>query len=340
MRDARSPRSDVLALAEVLSATVIAPEPAPSTSGKALRMGRSLATAWRAFVQRDSYDVILTEDEIIGVTLAFLLKASRSKQRHFTVGHGVATHRGWNQLVRLLNIQTHIERVICYGPAAAEVYTRVLRLPPGKTAIVHHAADHHYWRPEPVEPEPFILSSLGMKYHDTATLLQGARAAGVRVVLAGISSRQGTRVSADLTGGGAAVTKVWCTPSDMRDLYARALFVAVPVQGVRNGQVGTMLVYQAMAMGKAIVATRTPGLEAIGAIRDGETGIYVPEGDVAAWEKAIQFLLANPQEAMRMGANARQEVEAGLNLDTYIDGMTAILIGSPSRIERKAQAAA
>ena len=60
-------------------------------------------------------------------------------------------------------------------------------------------------------------------------------------------------------------------------------------------------------------------------IIDGETGILVEPDDVKAMRNAIEYLLANPREAKRMGNNAMQRIIEKLNLDTYVNNIAALL---------------
>ncbi len=63
---------------------------------------------------------------------------------------------------------------------------------------------------------------------------------------------------------------------------------------------------EAMATGTPVVATRVGGLP--DAIQDGVTGRLVPERDARALADAIGSLLANPEQARRMGDAARAAV--------------------------------
>ena len=44
-------------------------------------------------------------------------------------------------------------------------------------------------------------------------------------------------------------------------------------------------------------------------------GIVVPYYDSVAWEKAIRYIVSNPDEAEKMGQKARQLAESSFNLD-------------------------
>jgi glycosyltransferase involved in cell wall biosynthesis len=71
-----------------------------------------------------------------------------------------------------------------------------------------------------------------------------------------------------------------------------------------------------MSMGKCVIATRTFGQT--DTIIDGVNGVYVPPSDPAALRAAIQRMLANPEEAARLGQAARKFVEEQAGLDLFV----------------------
>src|SRR5439155_1150132 len=82
----------------------------------------------------------------------------------------------------------------------------------------------------------------------------------------------------------------------LRDLYDRSEFVVVPLQDV-DFQAGSLVMYEAMAMGKAVIATRTRAHRDGDIVRDGETGLLVPPGDPGALREAIVRLHTDPAAA-------------------------------------------
>jgi glycosyltransferase involved in cell wall biosynthesis len=84
--------------------------------------------------------------------------------------------------------------------------------------------------------------------------------------------------------------------------FASAGAVVVPSLHESYGRV----IVEAMAFGRAVVATDTDGARDL--IRDGETGLIVPIQDAAALADKIGYLLSNPQVAHRMGEAAREFV--------------------------------
>jgi len=90
-----------------------------------------------------------------------------------------------------------------------------------------------------------------------------------------------------------------------------------------NFQAGVTAILEAMAMGKAVLCTRTPGQTDV--VIEGETGLYIPPGDPAALRQAIEHLLAHPEEAARMGANGRNIIETRMSLDRYVQNFSRLL---------------
>lgn len=89
---------------------------------------------------------------------------------------------------------------------------------------------------------------------------------------------------------------------------------------------------EAMAAGKAVVASRIGGLPDI--IADGQTGTLVPPGDVAAWRAALADLIADPARAARFGAAGRERSRERFVASAVIpriEGVYRQLVASPAR---------
>jgi glycosyltransferase involved in cell wall biosynthesis len=100
----------------------------------------------------------------------------------------------------------------------------------------------------------------------------------------------------------------------LRDLYARASVVVVPVVQT-DFQAGVTSVLEAMSAGKAVITTATRGQA--GVIHDGVTGICVPPGSVSELRDAVAYLLANPEERRRLGQAAREAAVAEFSVEVY-----------------------
>jgi mannosyltransferase len=96
----------------------------------------------------------------------------------------------------------------------------------------------------------------------------------------------------------------------------------------RNEGFGLTLL-EAMASGNALVAARAGAAEKV--VRDGETGILVPPGDVDALVAALAPLMREPATAAEMGRRARAHVLA----DFSVDAEVAKIVGVYRRVLAK-----
>jgi len=90
---------------------------------------------------------------------------------------------------------------------------------------------------------------------------------------------------------------------DMARIWREYSECAVLVHPSRQ-EVAPMVVMEAMAVGKPVVATRVGGVP--GLVRDGETGFLVQVGDSQAMARGILTLLRDARLRREMGARARE----------------------------------
>jgi glycosyltransferase involved in cell wall biosynthesis len=76
-------------------------------------------------------------------------------------------------------------------------------------------------------------------------------------------------------------------------------------------------VVEAMAMGKAVVATTTGGLPEV--VAQGETGLLVPPGDVESLATTVVSLLQDQVRREQLGRNGSARAHEHFSLDTYVE---------------------
>ena len=75
--------------------------------------------------------------------------------------------------------------------------------------------------------------------------------------------------------------------------------------GNRDGLPTTLL--EAMALGTPCVSTDVTGIPEV--VRDGETGLLVPQNDAAALAAGLERLLEDPSLRVSLAARARRRIE-------------------------------
>jgi len=214
----------------------------------------------------------------------------------------------------IVHCQTMKSHFIKLGASAEQVH------------VIHYGVDKQFFTPvEDVPQKPGFIFSLGeVSTRDYQTLINAVDGLPVDLLIAASGHWYARENSAILTGtvpenvtisGGIPV-------KNLKNIYAQAQFVALPVYDSVHSA-GSTAILESMCMGRAVIVNRSPGICEY--IIDGVTGILVEPGDEYEWRKAIQYLLAHPEEANRMGRNARQRVEEELNLDIYIENIAQLL---------------
>jgi len=167
--------------------------------------------------------------------------------------------------------------------------------------------------PEPAGPEATValvarmLRSKGVL--DAVEAVRRLRAEGsqIRLLLVGPidpDNRQSLD-DRDLAGLTAAPGVKWLgRVADVREIWRRA---AIGVLPSTYGEGVPKALLEAAACGRPIVATDMPGCRAV--VRNGETGLLVPPGDIAALAAALARLAGDPALRRAMGAAGRALVE-------------------------------
>ncbi len=105
-------------------------------------------------------------------------------------------------------------------------------------------------------------------------------------------------------------------------LLQQAAFVVVPLQP-RVSSTGQVVVLEAYACGKPVVATRTLGVADY--VREGETGLFCAAGDAQDMRKAILAMIESPQGRAAWGRAALEWVQQEFTFEAYTQRLLALL---------------
>ena len=145
-------------------------------------------------------------------------------------------------------------------------------------------------------------------------------AAGATLVVVGDGPLRGM-----LEGVGGARVLGPLPRSELPVAYAASAIVVVPsIPTPRFKEPWGLVVNEAMAQGRPVIATTAVGAVAGGLLHDGQTGLVVAPGDPAALAAAIDRLLADPALRRRLGEAGRREV-AGYTYDAMAAGVARAL---------------
>lgn len=173
--------------------------------------------------------------------------------------------------------------------------------------------------PVAVQEEGFILAP-GRSYRDYATLAAAMDGIESKVV---IVARRFNIKGVDFPSQ--SVVKDFLPMTQFLELQANADFVVIPLMDVSHAA-GDIHIIQAMAAGKAVVATDGPSARTY--IDHGITGLLVPPRDPGRLREAMKYLLEHPKVAMTMGRSARKIYEAKYTFRAFSKRTYATLEGA------------
>ena len=324
VRSDAHPEMDYYALRRALGADIIdygslESGPQPALVRMVRRFGKDAALAALGYQKRSEYDVIFSNGENVGIPLSFLLRGRR-RPGHVLIGHRVSPQKK-RPFFRMLHSQ--MDGIFVYSSVQREFAMKELGIPGSKLHLIPFHADHRFYRPMPTrDVSAKMICSAGLEWRDYPTLIEAVRGLDVEVRLAAASPWSKHRNETQDRPLPPNVSARRYEYSELRQLYADSRFVVVPLYE-NDFQAGITTILEAMAMGRAVITTKTTGQ--IDAIRDGVNGLYVAPGDIDGWRRAIERLLASPEEAGRLAARARCDVEDAMSLDNWVDRLTRVI---------------
>ena len=133
-----------------------------------------------------------------------------------------------------------------------------------------------------------------------------------------------SQVPPDATPPNVQVMRARLNAHAYRALFQAASLVVVPLRPmVTASGIGTVL--EAMAMGKALVVSDSPGIRDY--VAHEQTALVVPCGDASAMRAAVLRLLHEPETRQRLGAAARAFVECNCTYAAHVARLAAALRG-------------
>jgi glycosyltransferase involved in cell wall biosynthesis len=277
-------------------------------------------------------DAVLSDGEHVGIPLAGVLRAMGSHApRHVMIGHSLFGRKKMWALHALARGRW-LDQIVVHSPNQVDLFGSALGVDKDWMTVAPYGIDTEFWRQDLASPEdgpPFVMSA-GREHRDYGCLTEACPDQPLFITDHSAHSPHATRTQPPVWP--ANVTRRSLTPSELRDTYAAAAVVVVPVLQ-SEVPFGITAVLEAMSMGKAVVVSGTRGLA--GVVDHGRTGLVVPPGDVPALREAVTGLLASPAERRRLGEAARESVVRRNSLDLFVDSLAASLgIGERPATER------
>lgn len=263
------------------------------------------------------YDAVVSYYEKIGLPFAYFQKLTDSQTPHILLTTWFSSKKkAW------FMEKTHhsLAKIITWSSNQYRFALNELNIPPENIKLVKRGVDTRFWRP--MESPTNTICSAGMEMRDYPTLVRALENLEIPCHIATGEARGHLFRTVEnlykLSEIPPHITIGQLKPAEMRALYKRSRFVVVPLLETDTDN-GLTVILEAMAMGKAVICSKVEGQ--IDIIKDGVTGVYVPQGDHIALRKTIKALWDNPEKAAEMGRAARQYVEQHHGLEEFVEAI-------------------
>jgi glycosyltransferase involved in cell wall biosynthesis len=291
------------------------------------RLDVRLAIRVAGLVRANHCDLVISMSERVGIPLGYMLDR---RVKHIVIAfHPLSPLK--LKLLEWQRFDRRWDRLIVLTKAEARALRVHLRLGRDQVVALHNWVDTQFFKQvdgsaSPAR-SPYALSA-GLSQRDYPTLAHALRqlphvqcevkAGSTWVQTKALHKRVALPSNLHLSGP--------IPPSELRSWYQASRFVVVPIRPTSQWSAGATAVLEAQAMGKAVIATRTPGMSEY--LIHGQTGLLVDAENPAALADAIAFLWNNPDKANEMGERARAWIEANFTLEQWLERFARIVEGS------------
>jgi glycosyltransferase involved in cell wall biosynthesis len=220
--------------------------------------------------------------------------------------------RGWSKRDKVLDyVVPRVDHVFVLTQEQKEKVGSLYNLR-NPVELVGFAIDDQFFAPSPGKTldEGYVLAVGDDISRDYPTLIEACRIAGLPLKL-----RSGAKF--DTSGGSESLVSAVgrLTYKELRDLYLGARVVVVPLKSA-DYPGGITAVFEAMAMGKPLIAARTGTTSDF--ISHGQDGILVTPQSSSELSKELIVLWNNKELRDKLGNNARQRLDKNFSYDSYI----------------------
>ncbi len=320
------PRQDYIEIARLLDGEIVAPrwndtvwERVFSHIEKRMRLNFSEIMRNPRIIQQHS--AVLSTSEKVAIPLAATMAVTRQPVPHVVIAHRLSSSFK-RTLFRVWPLQQSFSKIVCVCRSQADYAVNRLGVPETAVEFVHDKVDNQFFRPYPDSTDDYILA-VGQEQRDYPTLFRAAAGTGIKLVVVASSPWSANRLQLEGLDTEEITFLSHISHVHLRELYANARLVVTPLFDVKYAA-GVNSILEAMAMAKPLIVSQTTGITDY--VIDGVTGCYAPSQDASALRDAILRLWHDPAGRNRLGVNARQAVDEGMNLDVYAQRIAELVL--------------
>lgn len=266
--------------------------------------------------QVPSDSIIYSTGETWGIPMA--VAGALLRRRHFR--HVIYVHRvfssTWLRFYRATRRWLAVDGWICITRQQARLLSVALEQKSTPIAVISQGVDTCFFDPERTtvtQELPYILS-VGAEMRNYDLLFDAVRRLDIDVVVKASSAWMvGGRSQLAPIPPNVRVITERLSYVELRDLYAGAALVVVPLYDTPQAA-GITTILEAMAMNKAVIATRSAGLPDV--LVNGQTGVVTEHMEDALVHSIVGLLTARERRDT-LAYNGNQAVKLNVTIEQH-----------------------
>jgi glycosyltransferase involved in cell wall biosynthesis len=293
--------------------------------------GGDFATIFASLRRANGADVVFATADTVGIPVVLLKRARLLRPPIVYAAIGLHERliqlRGRRAIALYRDALSRAQTILAHARSEAEWLRAWLGPAAPRVVFLPFGVDVRAFRPADREPDVDVVS-VGADPRRDYPLLLSVAARRPELSFRVVATADRARSFGQLPANVAVETDI--VLERIRDRLAAARVVALPVRP--NSYTGaTTVLLQAMAMGKAVVVSRTEAIADGYELQDGVNCRLVEPGAVHAFEVALLETLGDLNVARSLGARARETVEHDFSWERYTSRLWEILSGAWER---------
>lgn len=267
----------------------------------------------KGLMRSRGYDLIISHGAQSAVFLTFMRRIIKQESPPHIVIDGGCFNGGRDTRIEISLIKfvaKSLAGIIYHATIQKEYYKRHLPFLFNKSQFIPFGADTEFFQPMNIKERDDYIISIGYAKRDYITLLKAWKkvsSLGTKLKIIGVNNLRKL-----------GVLNLPCNVelhesipiNKLKELIAKSRFVVIPLPYYKYSY-GQMTLLQSMAMGKAVIVTKVPGV--IDYVTPGKDALFVGLYDVSDMRQKIELLLNNPSLVERLGKQARETIVQRFN---------------------------
>jgi glycosyltransferase involved in cell wall biosynthesis len=263
------------------------------------------------------YDIVFTSTSFGSLLLKAIFRIKKPKwiMFDFSISGMIGEKKTFRQKVFHYIVSHGTDGVITISQREEDRIKKIFPKISDRVKFIPLGTDTNFFKPNDAIPETGGLLAVGKDpFRDYQTLIKAVKETNIPLTI--ITRPEHIKPFLPLPEN---IQSKTVTTKELLNEYSEAkIFVlSLTTKGGLNEAVGTSTLVEAMAMGKAIIATRTFTMQSY--IQDGVNGILVPEGDFLAMKRAIFDLWNDEEKRKRLGRSAREFVIKNCDAEKFAE---------------------